>query len=348
MPTTIANLWTPAVWVEAVREKQATFPVVSNSAAVVKSAQFDEFASGAGTSVNVPFFKDITDQDDEIQVENTAPVNDLTITAGTMVAPVLNRVTKHSVTALSGAVSGSDPLAEIVMQLVASRGKQRQKTLLAILRGSFGTGTGHAISVAAPLSTVRLVAADESGVGATAAQIMSADLFINAKALMGELANDLVRGAFFVHPTVLAALEKADASSFKTGIQSGLPWTVTTYRGVPVYACEALVRAGTSDGSVYDSYLLSNGIIAHGEKPQATDEGDTVAVAALQYDSDKDKNNAYVYDRTRFLMHLNGMKWVGTAAGQSATNAELSTIANWNLVYSSASRVGAVAIQTNG
>ena len=36
----------------------------------------DGIAAGAGTSANVPFLKDITDQDDEVQVEGSAPVND--------------------------------------------------------------------------------------------------------------------------------------------------------------------------------------------------------------------------------------------------------------------------------
>src|SRR5207344_297189 len=106
----------------------------------------------------------------------------------------------------------------------------------------------------------------------------------------------------------------------KSGVQSGLPFTVRTYREVPIFACEGLSRAGTTDGFVYDSYIMASGVIARGEKPQMPDEWDTISVAALQFAADKDKNNAYIYDRTRFLLHINGTKWVGTPAGQSATN----------------------------
>jgi hypothetical protein len=65
-------------------------------------------------------------------------------------------------------------------------------------------------------------------------------------------------------------------------------------------------------------------------------------------DGDAAKNNIALYDRTRFLMHVVGTKWKGSPAGQSATNAELATAGNWELAYTSAARVPAVRIQTNG
>src|SRR6185369_2593271 len=95
-------------------------------------------------------------------------------------------------------------IVEIVDQIAERRLKQRQKILLSILRGAFnGTGANGA---AAPLSAVRIEAFDESGNDATNDQIMSADLFITGKALMGELANTLRNGAMWVHPNVRAAL----------------------------------------------------------------------------------------------------------------------------------------------
>ena len=352
MPTLISDLWTPAVWVEEVAERQATFPSLFNSGVVVRSAQLNEIASGPGISANIPFFKDITDQADEIQVENTAP-GDNVQPSGLQVATILNRVTKNSGAALAAQVSGSDPVGQMVSALVARRLKQRQLTLLAILRASFGVyngASGGAVNVAAPLSAVRYGGTTaeiflETTVGQTAANKMSADVFIQTKALMGELADDLANGVFWCHPNIRAALEILDANSFKTGIQSGLPFNVTTYRGIPIFTSESLVRAGTTSGFVYDSYLLASGVVGIGEKPQL---GDVIDASSLQFFADRDKNNEAIWDRTRFLMHLNGMKWVGTPAGQSATNVELRTIANWNLVYQTANRVGVTCMRTNG
>ncbi|XOV73827.1 MAG: hypothetical protein ACFHW5_11795 [Verrucomicrobiota bacterium] len=341
MPTTISDLWIPDIWLATMREKQATFPSLLNSGVVVDNPKASELASGPGEVATIPFFKDITDQDDEIQVENAEPAVDNKITSGQMKAVACNRVTKSSATAFSAQLSGEDPVGEISAQMVQRRLKQRQKTLLAMVRGAFGSA--GASGIAAPLQDVRVDSFDETGDDATAAQLMGVELFINAKSLMGELADDLMNGALWVHPTVLASLELADETSFDKASHG--PWTIRTYRGIPIYVSESLVRPGTTNGFVYETYLLANGVVAKGEKPQKTD---VVDVAALQMEKKFGLNNEIIYDRTRFVLHLNGMKWVGTPAAESPSNAELGTIANWNLVLTTANRVGAVCIRTNG
>lgn len=342
----IADVWTPDIWINGMREKQATFPSILNSGVAVGNAIFDGIASGAGISANVPFYKDITDQADAIQVEDTAPTIQ-GLTTGLQVAPILNRETNNRVTALAAQVSGSDPVGEFTNVLTVRRLKQRNATLVALLRGAFA-GLGASGAVAA-LDDVRLDSFDETGTDATSSQTMGADLFITGKALLGELADTLSSGALIAHPNVIASLERADKDSFKDGVESGLPFTVRTYRGVPVFSSSLLVRAGTTNGYVYESYLLSSGIVAKGEKAQAggTPGNPVIDTAALNYNPDVNLNNERIYDRTRFLMHLNGMKYVGTPAGQSATNAELATAADWELVYQTADRVGAVCFRTN-
>jgi hypothetical protein len=50
-------------------------------------------------------------------------------------------------------------------------------------------------------------------------------------------------------------------------------------------------------------------------------------------------------------MHLNGLKWTpqnGVPALDTPSNAELANPANWQLIYQTANRVGAVCIRTNG
>jgi hypothetical protein len=323
------------------KERQATYPVLMNSGSVLKSPLLDQVATGAGDSVTVPFLKDITDQTDEVQVENTAPTTDNGQPSGLMKAPVLNRVCKNSATALSGQVSGADPVGSITGAMAQRRLKQRQSTLLAMLRGIFGSA--GATGTTGCMNALRVEKFIENGTSAAAANLMSVDTFLDAKALMGELADTLADGALFIHPNVLAGLEKADVTAFKEKSMGN--WTIKTYRGVPIFVTEALVRAGATNGYVYDTYLLANGIVGYGEKPQA---GDTIDVASLQLNMDKGKNNWEIYDRTRWLAAINGIKWVGTPAGQSATNTELQAVANWQLVFQTANRVGALCIRTNG
>jgi len=344
--TTISDLWTPDIWIQGVAEKAKAFPTLLNSPVVVNAPLFDTIASGAGVAANIPFYKDITDDTDGIQVEDSAPTPG-EITSGKQVTPILNRVKAYDVTALAAQVSGAmpDPVGEILNQLAAGRMKRRQRTLVSVLRGAFGGGDDSKDS-ASELTSMRVEAFDETGLDATSEQKMSADLFITAKALLGELADNLIGGAILTHPNIVAQLEILDKESFKNGVESGLPFTVRTYRGVPIYTSNLLVRAGTSNGYVYETYILTAGCVGFGAKAQSSRVGD---VAHLIVDETQiAKNNLTVYDRNRYLMHLNGMKWVGTPSGQSATDAELATIANWDLAFSSADRVGGVLIRTNG
>lgn len=340
--TTIANLWTPQVWIEAVREKMALIPNFVNSNALVRLASLDGLASGPGTAGQVPTWKDITDDAEDIQVEGTAPtINN--ITAGVQTAPILNRVKAYGATALSAAVSGGDPVGEISMQLATGRVKRMGKAMLAAVRGAFA-GSG-ATGAAAALSAVRRDIFLETTVGQTAANLISADEIINTKALMGQRGDDLRFGAILMHSQIRAALEKLDHGSFKNGVESGLPFTVETYKGIPIFTSDNLVRAGTTSGFVYETYLCAPGVIGWGEKPQV---GDQIDAASLNLDKDAAKNDQIIYDRRRYVVHLNGMKWGGTPAGQSPTDVELAVPASWTLIYSSAPRVGIALLRTNG
>lgn len=338
--TQTADVYVPTLWMQALAERQARYPSLINSGAVMRSTKLTEIASGPGKSVDLPFWKDITDQDEAIQVENTAPT-DQKITSGLMVGTILNRVWSGAASALSAQVSGTDPAGEMVSQLVPGRDKRRQKSMLATLRGAFNSLGAN--GAAAALLANRLDYFDETGTDATSDQILNADMIILAKPLLGELSDQLQSGCIWLHPDVLASLEIADKESFKSGVQSGLPFTIRTYRGIPLFTSSSLVRAGTTNGKVYETYILGAGVIGMGEKPQATGQD----VASLQFFVDPTKNNTQIFDRTRYMFHLNGMKWVGTPAGQSATDTELAVGTNWECVYTSTERVGAVCIRTN-
>ena len=82
MPTTISDIWIPDIWLATMREKQATFPNLLNSGVVVDNPRAAELATGPGEVAVIPFFRDITDQNDEVQVEDTDPAIDNKITTG--------------------------------------------------------------------------------------------------------------------------------------------------------------------------------------------------------------------------------------------------------------------------
>jgi hypothetical protein len=363
MPTAISNLWVPQIWIQGVQEKLATFPALINSPICVRNPQFDEFASGAGTTVNLPYFRDISDQADAPQAENTQPTKQV-IGSGKQIAALLNRETANDATALAAQVSGSQPVEAIVGQLAIRRQKQRQTTMINILRGLFNNAAAPSAATGC-LYTVRNDIFLEAGASPAAGQCVSVGAIVDTIAMLGELADTVKGGGILMHPSIRAALLKQDQISFEHYSNqplelSGKPQAQGTdtsafpafgtgrveyYKGMRVFLSNALRRAGSASGYVFDTYIFAPGVFAWGEKPQA---GDTVDVASLSYWMDKQKNNEEIYDRTRFILHPNGCQWTGAPAGQSATNTELATYGNWALDYSSADRVGIVALRTNG
>ncbi len=333
------------------RERMATFPALFNSGIVSRAPLFDALASGPGIGVNCPFLNDITDQPDEVQVEDTPPVNDYAQPGQVQYFPILNRVKKNSSNGLAKQLSGSLPMAAIIDQMVMTRLKNRQITLVSQLRGLFGTS--GAANFASALSAVRLggVAAEpfsENGANAGPEYLIDPDKFIDTSALLGELEDDLKAGCILMHPNVKARLRKLDRLNFRTLVmQSQLPWTIETYCDIPIFVSNRLVRPGGQSGYVYETYLIVKGIIGYGEKPQ---QGDTTDVASIQYFRDRDTNREIVWDRSRFMLGVNGTSYTGAPANANngPSNAELTLANAWTLKFQTADRVGCAAIRTNG
>lgn len=338
--TTISSLWTPDVWVQGVAEQARILPAFITSGAVTRNPTLDAIAVGGGLKATLPFFKDISDQVDTIQVENTAPTSNA-ITAGKNVAPILNREAAWDVTALAAGVSGSDPVGGIMEQLGLRRQKQRQSTALAICRGLLAPAAGGTPVLFANRMDIHL----ETATGVAAANRVTAASINGALALLGELSGPVQGGAILMHPTVHAQLKTIDAAGFASDPpQSGAAFTIQRYQGIPVYLSSLLSRTGTTDGVVYQTFFFGPGVVGWGEMPQI---GDQIGVASLQMYERKDLNNWQLFDRCRYLLHVNGTAFTGTPAGSSATNVELSTNANWTLAYQSADRIPIALLQSN-
>ena len=362
MPTSISNLWIPSIWVRGVNEKAATLPALITSPVVVKDAQFDAIASGGGVSATIPFFRDISDQTDSVQVENTQPSLQI-ITSGQMVAPILNREYAVSASALASQVPRTlanmmgpqAPIEVMTAQLGLGRQKRRQSVMVNILNGIFGFANGP--GGAGALSAVRNDIFFEAGNNPSAIQKISPNSVIDTIALLGELAPSLVGGCVLMHSKIRGTLVQQDQVSFEHySLQNGtvlggpIPRTspddfVEMYKGYRVFVSDSLARAGAVNGTVYATYFIQPGVFALGERPQRPQ---IIDVASLSFWTDTRGNNEELYDRTRFLLHPNGMSFIGTPAGQSASNAELVNPNNWSLVLQTANRVGIACIRSNG
>lgn len=342
--TKIADLWVPDVWVMGLKERIASFPSFFTSKSVSKSPMADALANGAGLTGQLPFIKDFSDTVDQIQVESTAPETNK-ITSGKQIATIMNRVTPFSAAALAAQVSGADPVSDILNGLFFTRMKQRNASLISMLRGIFGNALTVSTTPATSTALKNVDARNAVITGTPAAgNYISSTQFLLEIGRLGEVVSGLLRGVLVCHPIIKQKLIAMDESSYQIiPSQNG---SMEVYKGFQILTSNSLVTAVPATSlSIYETYVLGEGVFSYGEKPQV---GDQIDVASLQLFLNKQTNDTEIYDRTRFVMHPEGVSFTGTPSGQSVTNAELATTGNWTLATQSADRCGMVRILTNG
>ncbi|WP_317119897.1 major capsid protein, partial [Clostridium neonatale] len=74
----------------------------------------------------------------------------------------------------------------------------------------------------------------------------------------------------------------------------------------------------------YTTYLFGEGAIGLGNGG---------APVPTETDRDSLAGDDILINRKHYILHPRGVKWIGSAAGSSPTNAELATGTNWSRVY---------------
>ena len=137
-----------------------------------------------------------------------------------------------------------------------------------------------------------------------------------------------------MHSATEAALRKLDLIDFIPDSEGKA--MLRTFQGRRVVVDDSLpTRAGTTDGTVYTSYLFGQGAFGKGSckldsKPLQGGFGtEGVELARVPLDSD-----TVLINRRRYILHPRGVKFTSASvAADSPTNAELETASNWTRVW---------------
>ena len=137
-----------------------------------------------------------------------------------------------------------------------------------------------------------------------------------------------------MHSATEAALRKLDLIDFLSDSE-GKPM-LRAFQGRRVVVDDSLpVRAGTTDGQEYTTYLFGQGAFAKGVAPlddtplQGGFGTEGVELARVPLDSD-----TVLINRRRYILHARGVKFASASvAGDSPTNTELETASNWTRVW---------------
>lgn len=300
--TKISDVIVPDVFNPYVVERTAEKSALYRSGIIQSDAQLNALAQSGGTLLQMPFWADLTG-DDEV-LSDTGSLTAGAITASKDIARLHMRGRAWGVNDLAKALSGDDPMG-VVGDLVADYWARRmQAALIKTLDGVFASAT-----MAGNLHDITAV---------TGADTFTGEHFIDATHKLGDAENILT--AIMVHSATYASMRKQNLIDFIPNSQG--VYDIPTYMGKRVIVDDGLPIVSTTK---YTTYLFGAGAIGYGEgAPPVPTETDRDSLAGEDY----------LITRKHFLLHPRGVKWnESSVAGDSPTNAELATAANWTRVY---------------
>lgn len=304
MSTKISDVIVPEVFNPYFIERTAEIARFYLGGIVSSDPQLDALASSGGRILNMPFWTDLTG-DDEI-LSDSGALTPGKISAAKDAAVLHMRGKAWAVNDLAKALSGDDPMAAIGDLVATFWARKYQAVAIASLKGVIADNIAN--------NGGDMVAGDGS------AQF-DADLFIDGQATFSDAIGGITGVAF--HPVVYHNLKKIDNISFEKESMGDLE--IETYRGLRVIVDRNLPVSGSDPNYVYTTYLFGSGAIGMGQGG---------APVPSETDRDSLAGEDILVTRSHFLMHPRGVKFTdASVAGESPTNAELSDAQNWSRVY---------------
>lgn len=256
-----------------------------------------------GSTIHVPHWNDVSDEDDEVRIVDTA-LTPAKIDSGEQVAVILRRAKAFKASDLAAELAGSDPLGAVARRVAQFWVRNEQKVLLSVLTG---------LDDAAALSEL-----DISGL-TPPDDVISAEAFVDATQVLGDHSPSLT--AFAVHSATEAYLRKQNLIDFIPDA-NGVP-RLPAYQGRRLIIDDGL----PANAGVYTSYLFGPGAFARSNgRPRVPVEVEREAL----------KHNETLVVRRDYILHPRGYAWGGAAptdGAPSPSNTALATGTNWTRVY---------------
>lgn len=313
--TRITNVIVPSIYVpyqiELTKETDGFF----TSGIVTEDGQINAEMKNGGYTINLPFWNDLTGSDTVTSDDPASFITPGNVSASSQIAVICRRAVAFGSADLAGILAGDDPMRVVAQRINPLWRRNMQSTLLKTVQGVFANS---AFAAAAKLDI-------SVSTGMAAANRLSPEAIIDAKATMGDAADDIK--VIAMNSWVYHELQKKNLIDFIPDARGEV--NIPTYMGLRVVVNDGILSGLNSSEVTQTVYLFAPGAIGYGEsmpKVPVAEERDEAAADG--------EGVEYAYFRRHFVMHPYGFKFVGTPAGKSPTNAELATGTNWAQVFS--------------
>lgn len=333
----VADIVNPTVYATYLMEEIVNVSAFVRSGIIRPDSRINVAASSGAKTFNLPFYKELSGNDEVLGTGSGATDSDLSIAGietGTDVAVLFQRgkAWGSEDLAMMLNVQGSDPLQAIISYTGSWWADKEQDTLISILKGVFADNeTNDSGDLVHDIST-------EDGNNAVDSNKISPEAIITASTKLGDAAGKII--AMCIHSTVYSRLQITNMIDFTANNIQNIGWG--TYLGKTVIVDDDMPTAsGTTSGTKYTSYLFARGSIARGE-----------GLVKVPVETDRDSLGGVdiLVNRRAFSLHPIGVAFTGASASISAstpTNTEVESEAFWNRVYEK-KNIGLIKLVTNG
>jgi hypothetical protein len=316
--TQISDVVVPEVFTDYVQLLTAERSALIQSGVIETSPFFDGLLIGGGTTFNVPHFKDLDNTESNVSTDQDAGVNDMTplkTTTGREIAIRLSRNQGWSSADLAGDLAGADPMESIASRVADYWVRQAQAIVIASIQGVIADNIANDAGD-------MVVDITNGALAVTAANLFSAESFIDAIQTMGDVGEDLV--AIAVHSVVYRRMQKNNLIDFIPDSEGRI--VIPTFLGRRVIVDDGLPVVANAPNFEYSSYLFGSGSIVAGV-------GSARVPTEVEREARAGQGGGIetLHNRVEWLYHPRGTAFLEAGiALASPTNAELAAAAQWD------------------
>jgi hypothetical protein len=298
--TVTGDVQTPDNWTQYTMEQA----IASNrlvQSGVINVLPFSPSTSG-GTTVNVPNWTFLVGDESNYDDSGDLDVDDLQ--TGLQVSPIIGRSKGFAITDASIDLAGSNPSSTMTSKFATYWDEKLNVALINLLEGVFGAAgmSGNVLDIT----------------GDSPSDSLTSSTLVDAQKLLGDQGSKLM--TLIGHSDVHGQLVKDELITYLRN--SEVNANQGEFNGKVFVQDDALAPVAT----VYTTYLVGAGAVGLRDLGVVTPE-------EVQREARINGGQNEFIQRRRFMLHVQGTKWIGTAADQYPTNAELAVGSNWDAVF---------------
>ncbi len=334
-PTTqISDIIIPEVFTPYTQQLTETKSRLVQSGVVQRNAVMDPLLAGGGLTFNVPSWKDLDDDADNVSTDTQADIFTLTAASGDTDVPTLadvipfktgtsqevavrlSRNAAWSASDLTASLAGADPMGSVADRVSTYWSRRLQAAFVATMNGVIADNTANDSG-----DYTNDIKGASYSAGVTD---FSAEAFIDAAATMGDSYNEL--SAVMVHSVVYARMQKNNLIDFIPDSEG--MFQIPTFMGHEVIVDDAMPNAT----SIYDTWIFGYGAVQLGVgEPKVPTE------TYRHPGAGNGGGEETLYSRVEWAIHPVGHAYSGTAPNGGPSNAgtsnNLAAAGSWNRVF---------------